>query len=134
MLSRAEPTTLLSTAGLWKTHHERLLVQKAVRPVFLGVYAEQAEERAGLAGVSMNCLAQDVETASFPSNTFDRILCSNGMTYLQHPQAMLQKFHLWLRPGGKLAFNNPLVRPVPSAEHTFAFALHTVGQGRQLGC
>ena len=74
--------------------------------------ALQATDEAGSAGVSMEYLIQDVEIASFPDDAFDRILCSNGMAYLQQPQAMLQRFRSWLSPGGKLVFNSPLVGPV----------------------
>lgn len=69
----------------------------------------QAKEKAREAGISIECLVHDIETASFPEGSFDRILCSNGMAYLQQPQATLQKFHSWLSLGGKLCFNNPLV-------------------------
>ena len=69
----------------------------------------QAKEKAREAGISMECLVHDIETATFPEGSFDRILCSNGMAYLQRPQATLQKFHSWLSPGSKLCFNNPLV-------------------------
>ena len=41
---------------------------------------------------------------------FGCILCSNGMAYLQHPEATLRNFHAWLHEGGILCFNNPLVR------------------------
>ena len=66
----------------------------------------------------MEYFVQDVETASFPNNAFDCILCSNGMAYLQHPQATLQRFRSWLCPGGKLAFNSPLVGPVSALRYS----------------
>ena len=44
--------------------------------------------------------------ASFPPGSFEYILCSNSMVYLQHPEATLGNFHLWLPEGGKLCFNN----------------------------
>lgn len=58
----------------------------------------------------MTFIIHDIESISFPQSSFDRILCSNGMAYLQQPQATLQRFHSWLSTGGKLCFNNPLVR------------------------
>ena len=72
-------------------------------------HAMQAKEKACDAGISMNFLVQDVETASFADGSFDCILCSNGMAYLQDPQATLQRFHSWLSPGSMLCFNNPKV-------------------------
>ena len=70
----------------------------------------QAREKAREAGLTnMDLLCQDIETATFSSQSFDHILCSNGMAYLQRPAATLQLFHSWLSPGGSLCFNNPLV-------------------------
>ena len=70
----------------------------------------QAEEKTRDAGLLVNFIAQDIEMASFPKGSFDYILCSSGMAYLQHPEATLRRFRGWLREGGKLCFNNPLVR------------------------
>ncbi|CAK0774488.1 hypothetical protein CVIRNUC_004173 [Coccomyxa viridis] len=75
----------------------------------------KATEKARAAKLHINCIAQDIEMASFPTGSFDYILCSNGMAYLQHPEATLRKFHSWLREGGKLCFNNPLVPMIPLA-------------------
>lgn len=40
---------------------------------------------AGAAGIEF--LLQDVEAADFPDGSFDFILCSNGMAYMQVHQA-----------------------------------------------
>lgn len=57
----------------------------------------------------MDFLLADAEAVSFPEHSFDLILCSNGMAYLQDIPAAVKKFHSWLKPGGKLCFNNPQV-------------------------
>ena len=67
----------------------------------------QAKTKARSAGLSIDFIDHDIETASFPERSFDCILCSNGMAYLQHPQATLRKFLAWLATGGVLCFNNP---------------------------
>ena len=67
----------------------------------------QAKTKARDAGLSIDFIDNDIETASFPERSFDCILCSNGMAYLQHPQATLRKFFAWLATGGVLCFNNP---------------------------
>ena len=73
----------------------------------------QAKTKARDAGLSISFICHDIETASFPEQSFDCILCSNGMAYLQHPQATLQKFRAWLAIGGVLCFNNPQASAAP---------------------
>jgi ubiquinone/menaquinone biosynthesis C-methylase UbiE len=51
----------------------------------------------------------DAEKATLPAACFDFVLCSNGMGYLQDIPAALKRFHGWLKPGGKVVFNNPQV-------------------------
>ena len=67
----------------------------------------QAKTKARDAGFIIDFIDHDIETASFPERSFDCILCSNGMAYLQHPQATLRKVLAWLATGGVLCFNNP---------------------------
>lgn len=64
-------------------------------------------DKTGAANVDF--LLADAEAVSFPEHSFDLILCSNGMAYLQDIPAAVKKFNSWLKPGGKLCFNNPQV-------------------------
>lgn len=49
----------------------------------------------------------DVEEMALDQRTLDVILCSSGLIYFDNVQALLTKWHSWLRPGGRLAFNTP---------------------------
>ena len=75
----------------------------------------QAKTKARDAGLSIDFINHDIETATFPDRSFDCILCSNGMAYLQHPQATLRKFLAWLATGGMLCFNNPQACAAPNS-------------------
>ena len=75
--------------------------------LYVNVSLVQAKTKARDAGLSIDFITHDIETASFPDRSFDCILCSNGMAYLQHPQATLRNFLAWLATGGMLCFNNP---------------------------
>ena len=79
----------------------------------IALWVVQAKTKARDAGLNISFIRHDIETASFPEQSFHRILCSNGMAYLQHPQATLQKFRAWLAPGGALCFNNPQASAAP---------------------
>lgn len=68
----------------------------------------QAQMKAATSNLSnLGFLLLDAETAEFPEGTFDRLLCSSGMLYLQHIGAAVHRFHNWLKPAGELHFNTP---------------------------
>ena len=70
----------------------------------------QAKSLASAGGLSnITFLQQDAELAVFEPASFDAILCSSGMIYLQDHQRATQQFHLWLADGGSLHFNTPQV-------------------------
>jgi ubiquinone/menaquinone biosynthesis C-methylase UbiE len=73
--------------------------------------AKKADMAAGSAPVEF--LVRDAEAADLPDAAFDLVLCSNGMAYLEDKDAAAAKFRRWLRPGGRLAFNNPLAPMIP---------------------
>ncbi|KAK9812964.1 hypothetical protein WJX72_006554 [[Myrmecia] bisecta] len=49
----------------------------------------------------------DAQTAAFPPGSFDAVLCSNALVYMADVAAALQRWAVWLRPGGILCFNTP---------------------------
>jgi len=70
----------------------------------------QAERKAKQLGLDNLELRQaDAEDVVFGDETFDSILCSSAMIYLQHIDRALQRFAAWLKPGGSLCFNTPQV-------------------------
>ena len=52
----------------------------------------------------------DVDDLELPAGGFDASLCSNGMIYFADTAGALRRISAWLRPGGRLVFNTPLVR------------------------
>ena len=71
----------------------------------------QAEKKANHLGLENLTWQQvDAEKVSFPEETFDIILCSSAMLYLQNIEGALKRFVAWLKPGGKLCINTPQVR------------------------
>ena len=51
---------------------------------------------------------EDAEHTTLQSNSFDAILSSSGMPYL-NTKIMFKKLHAWLKPGGLLIYNTPEV-------------------------
>jgi 2-polyprenyl-3-methyl-5-hydroxy-6-metoxy-1,4-benzoquinol methylase len=80
----------------------------------LGCTSQEPEE----AGILNLYLRQaDAENIIFEEESFDSILCSSAMIYLQHIDVALQRFLSWLKPGGKLCFNTPQVNLQYSATY-----------------
>lgn len=52
----------------------------------------------------------DVEEHSFPEASFDAILSSSAIPYLQHVPRTFQSFRTWLKRGGSFVFSTPEVR------------------------
>lgn len=71
----------------------------------------QAREKALHGGLvdHLDFLQADAEAVAFEERSFDRILCSSGMLYMQDPCGALRKFSGWLASGGELHFNTPQV-------------------------
>lgn len=71
----------------------------------------QAREKAKSLQLS-NCNFQlvDAEAADFQAESFDAVLCSSGMLYMQDIASAIRRFQAWLRPGGRLCFNTPQAR------------------------
>ncbi|BDA51181.1 probable aklanonic acid methyltransferase DnrC at N-terminal half [Coccomyxa sp. Obi] len=89
---------------------------------------QQAKARAASSGTTnVEFQLDDVETVTLPDHTFDFILCSNGMAYLQDIPAALKRFHGWLKPGGKLCFNNPLAPMMPLTETLISICMEKFG-------
>ena len=65
--------------------------------------AKQKLAEEGLQNVEF--IEADAEYLSFENNTFDRVLCSLGISYLSNIAAALHKWHSFLKPDGILAFN-----------------------------
>ena len=77
-------------------------------PNMISIVRVQAQKKAATSNLSnLKFLLLDVETAEFSEGTFDRLLCSSGMLYLQHIGAAVHRFHSWLKPGGEIHFNTP---------------------------
>jgi SAM-dependent methyltransferase len=70
--------------------------------------ARQKARAQGLANVTFE--AGDADTLPLPAGGFDVALCSSGMLYFADVGAALRRIAGWLRPGGRLAFNTPVVR------------------------
>ena len=77
---------------------------------FPEILTAQAKKKADTGKLS-NCtfMLADAETVEFRADTFDLILCSSGMLYLQEIAWAIKSFHGWLKPGGRLCFNTPQV-------------------------
>lgn len=75
----------------------------------LAPFHPQAEAKARDAALS-NCsfLAADVEAVEWRVASFDAILCSNALPFLQDIPAALHTWHGWLRDGGRVVFNTPM--------------------------
>ena len=58
---------------------------------------------------NIELLVADAETIEIEEESFDTILCSSAMIYLQHHESALRRMYTWLKPGGKLCFNTPQV-------------------------
>ena len=66
----------------------------------------QAEAKLGLNDCSnVSFAVGDVEHCDYPNNSFDAILCSSAIFYV-NLKAVGTKLHAWLRPGGILAYNS----------------------------
>ena len=79
-------------------------------PNMITIVRVQAQKKAATGNLSnLEFVLSDAETAEFPEGTFDRLLCSSGMLYLQHIGAAVHRFHSWLKPGGEVHFNTPQV-------------------------
>ncbi len=65
----------------------------------------QAEAKRGSSGLNNIRFSEgDIEHAEFPSRSFDAILCSSAIFYFDMPTTA-KKLHIWLKPGGLLAYN-----------------------------
>lgn len=71
----------------------------------------QARKKAELLGLrNTQFEIGDVDDLELPAGGFDAALCSNGMIYFQDIAGALRRISGWLRPGGRLVFNTPVVR------------------------
>ena len=52
----------------------------------------------------------DVEEHSFSEGSFDAILSSSAIPYLQHVPRTFERFCAWLKKGGSFVFSTPQVR------------------------
>lgn len=66
-------------------------------------HARQKLAASGLQNVEF--IEADAELIDFEQNSFNVILCSLAICYLTDIQKALQKWHSFLKPGGKLVFN-----------------------------
>ena len=69
------------------------------------------------APLNVSWIWEDVETAEFPPETFDHVLCSSGLAYLEDPDSTFKSFRSWLKPGGRITFNSPKVRIAQTGLH-----------------
>ena len=82
----------------------------------------QAVAKAGqLKATNVEFIVADVEDYTFPDGSFDAILSSSAIPYLQHIPRTFERFHAWLRKGGRLVFNTPEVR---IAHHLMRWSSH----------
>ena len=93
---RCSKTSHLARRDHKERHYIRLLTQ-----------AERKAKEHKLSNLTFQL--RDAETAIFEESSFDSILCSSGLIYLQDHDAALRRFLQWLKPGGKLCFNTPQV-------------------------
>ena len=71
----------------------------------------QAVAKAGqLKAANAEFIVADVEEHSFPEASFDAILSSSAIPYLQHIPRTFQRFRTWLKEGGSFVFSTPEVR------------------------
>jgi len=99
-----------ATAAARLTAHActRLPRQHPTRGAARRAQARQKARAQGLTNVTFE--AGDADTLPLPPGGFDAALCSNGMLYFADVGAALRRIAGWLRPGGRLAFNTPVVR------------------------
>lgn len=63
-----------------------------------------ARRRAGEAGLdNVEFVEADAETLAFEPQTFDAIVCRHGLQFLTDVAGTLQRFHTFLKEGGRLA-------------------------------
>jgi 2-polyprenyl-6-hydroxyphenyl methylase/3-demethylubiquinone-9 3-methyltransferase len=62
---------------------------------------------AARAGMQLRWLQSDVQALPLPDSTFDGILCSSVVEYVEQPHAVLQEAARTLRPGGQLVLSLP---------------------------
>ena len=73
----------------------------------------QAVAKAGqLKAANVEFVVADVEEYTFPDRSFDAILSSSAIPYLQNVPSTFQRFFAWCKPGGSLVFNTPEVTDV----------------------
>lgn len=71
--------------------------------------------RKNLAGYDAGFVLGDIESLELPAQGFDRIICSQVLEHLEHPEAVLDRIVRLLKPGGRAilsAANGPLSRGV----------------------
>ncbi len=71
--------------------------------------------RRNLAGYDATLLQGDIESLELPPHSFDRVICSQVLEHLEHPDVVLDRIVRLLRPGGRAilsAANGPLSRGV----------------------
>lgn len=67
---------------------------------------EQAAEDLKAAGLNnLELIEADAEGLNYPAESFDLITCCNALPYMSDVPATLQRWHEFLRPGGRLVFN-----------------------------
>ncbi|HHP7232330.1 MAG TPA: class I SAM-dependent methyltransferase [Xenococcaceae cyanobacterium] len=54
---------------------------------------------------NIQLIETDIEQIEFPANHFDGIFCSSSVPWFTNLPAVLQAWHRWLKPGGKIAFS-----------------------------
>ena len=75
--------------------------------------AKQKLAEEGLQNVEF--IEADAEYLSFEDNTYDRVLCSLGISYLSNIAVALDKWHSFLKPDGILAFNTSAETAFPTS-------------------
>lgn len=71
--------------------------------------------RQNLAGYDAELLQGDLMSLELPARSFDRIICTQLLEHIEHPDAVLERIAALLRPGGRAiltAANGPLTRGV----------------------
>jgi ubiquinone/menaquinone biosynthesis C-methylase UbiE len=67
-------------------------------PILLKIAAERATEY----GLEVNLIEADVESLSFPENSFDTIVSVLSMCVYNDPVKVLRNFNRWCKPEGKI--------------------------------
>jgi 2-polyprenyl-3-methyl-5-hydroxy-6-metoxy-1,4-benzoquinol methylase len=86
----------------------RVLAQRGAQVWFADNCAEMLDECREInkqAGVSAEVLLGNAEAIELPGGSFDGIICSSVIEYVDDPDAVLERFRLLLKPGGRLVIS-----------------------------